>query len=178
MKPIAIKLHPWHNLDGVAIHVPQRRLAHNSPRTPYIGFVIPSGCLIGSRGRFSSADNARCLVSQTCTLSATRELLGCHRWWVLRYGVEPYRYLAGYSAHTPLLSVRQAQTWWYKWHFYLQSSGHASPADPPPPTHPPAHPDAYGPTVACAEASKAPAPPPGGIVAAPCPQPTATLVRP
>ena len=102
--PPALHLHLWHHISGVSIYVPERRMAHRG--TGDVLYWFHSGSRLAEHSRWPRFVRQRpvlCYVVDLPKAEAARELAHCHRWFVLRYGAGPHRFLPGTPAETPRL---------------------------------------------------------------------------
>ena len=124
--PPALHLHLWHYISGVSIYVPERRMAHHGTGEVLYWFHSRSRLSESAQWpRFVLQRPVFCYVVDLPGAEAARELAQCPRWFVLRYGADTHRFLAGYARGDSAPSLARVRQWWRTWRFYLQTSGHA-----------------------------------------------------
>ena len=117
--PPALHLQLLHNISGVSIYVLDRSMAHAGTGKVLYWFH--------SRPRLAEYTQWPRFVRQRTVLcsEAARELEHCQRWFVLRYGAGPHRFLAGYTHNDCTPTPAGARRWWNMWRFCIQTCGHA-----------------------------------------------------
>ena len=124
--PPALQWHLWHYISGVSIYVPERRMAHHG--TGEVLYWFHSGSRLTESAwwpRFVQQWPVLRYVVDLPGAEAARELAHCHRWFVLRYGAGPHRFLAGYTRGDSAPTPARVRQWWRTWRSYLHPSGHA-----------------------------------------------------
>ena len=120
-----LHLHLWHYLGNTAVYVPLQHIAQAG--TGEMLYWFHHRVYLPERVKwpaFVTRQSASCNIVDLPTAAATRDLQGYHRWFVLRYGAEEHRFLAGYTEHAPAPSPVQVHSRWRTWCFYLQTCGH------------------------------------------------------
>ena len=121
----ALHLHLWHYLADTTAYVPQRRIAqHGNGEMLYWFHLKPHLSERAKWPTFVQRRPATCYVIDLPSAEAARDLQHCHRWFVLRYGTDIHRCLAGYTNRDPAPLPARVRKWWCAWRYYLQTSGH------------------------------------------------------
>ena len=131
--PPALHLHLWHHISDMSIYVLDRHMAH--PGTGDVLYWFRSRPRLAEHAqwpRFVRQRSVLCYVVDLPRAEAAREFTHCQRWFVLRYGAGPHRFLAGYTRGDCAPTPARVRQWWHMWRFYLQTCGHIFSASPPP----------------------------------------------
>ena len=124
--PPALHLHLWHHISGVSIYVPDRHMAHaGTGEVLYWFHSRPRPAEYAQWPRFVRQRTVLCYVVDLLDAEAAREVEHCQRWFVLRYGTGPHRFLAGYTHRECTPAPARTRQWWNMWRFYLQTCGYA-----------------------------------------------------